>query len=294
MYAPAVRLAKPALLLVPLLGSLALTGPARADVVMSPPKSCPPGHTPVTSHAGPRCLANAPTNCPAGWTGILGGHCVLDVCDPGGEATCRAGTECKAQDLCGEEKLVEWGWGAAPPPPRDNALGAPARRFDPPRHDFHYDDVCSAGKCAAGRTCFQTGVCLPRAVARAASKPSNGGDVRGYTPKNAKTSSPDAGDDGDAGRFAKPPPSSSATSAPSATAAPSATEAPPTSGDDAGAAVIDGDRRARSGGPPRGGCTGCGGQPVGMLGGSVVVGLVLTRLRKRSDRREPARKAGDR
>ena len=132
MYAPAVRLAKLALLLAPLFGSLALTGPARADVVMSPPKSCPPGHTPVTSHAGPRCLANAPTNCPAGWTGILGGHCVLDVCDPGGEATCRAGTECKAQDLCGEEKLVETkqeidaagGWGV-------RSQRKPAAKFKP-------------------------------------------------------------------------------------------------------------------------------------------------------------------
>lgn len=261
-------------------GSIAVAPDARADVVMSPPKNCPSGQTGVTSHAGPQCVANAPTNCPVGWKGILGGHCVLDVCDPGGEPTCASGAECKPQDLCGEERLVTWGWGAAPPPPhRGNELAGPARKFDPPRHDFHYDDVCSAGtgRCAAGRTCFQTGVCLPRSVARAASKPANGTDIRGYTPKNAKTSSPDAGDEGDAGRFAKPPPSATPTAV---------TPVEPTGQGgadvDGAAPVVDVEPRGRSG-PPRGGCTGCSGQPVGMLGGSLAVGLVLARMRKKKD-----------
>lgn len=275
----------PLALALPVAAALVALSPRLlADVVMSPPKSCPPGQTGVTSHAGPKCVAVAPASCPVGWKGVLGGHCVLDVCDPGADrSACADGAECKPHDLCGEERLVTWGWGAAPAPPRGNELGAPPRHFDPPRHDFHYDDVCNAGKCAAGRTCWQTGVCLPRGAARAAGKPANGGEVRGYTPKNAKPSgAEDAGD----GRFAKPPPSASA-GAPVASTAPGASAAPTTAEVDAATPTEDvAPARGRSG-PPRGGCTGCAGQPVGMLGGSTVVGLVLATLRKR---RRPGRR----
>ena len=259
-----------ALALASALAALTLAPAALADVVMPPPKTCPPGHTPVTSHAGPRCVANAPTSCPVGWTGILGGQCVLSLCDPGREGTCPDGAECKAQDLCGEERLVEWGWGAGPAP-RGNELGAPPRHFDPPRHDFFYDDVCNAGSCAAGRTCYPTGVCLPRGVARAAKKPANGGPQRGFPPKNAKAS-----DDGDAGRIAKPPPSAAPTAAP--------TDAPVAAAEDAAppvAPVEPRHSRAYNPSPRSGGCSGCDGSshPVGMLGLSAGVALVLTRSR---------------
>ena len=64
---------------------------AGADAVRPPPKSCPEGRVPVTSHAGPRCELEAPKDCPPGWRGVIGGQCRLNVCHS--DAQCRAAGE---------------------------------------------------------------------------------------------------------------------------------------------------------------------------------------------------------
>src|SRR5262245_44153051 len=69
-----------------------------ADAVPPPPEKCPGGQIPITSHAGPECVAPAPTDCPPGWRGELRGICRLDICvnDQG----CGAGKQCRQVELC--------------------------------------------------------------------------------------------------------------------------------------------------------------------------------------------------
>lgn len=76
---------------------------ARADVVPEPPDDCPAGTTPTTSHSGAKCLEPAPTNCPSGWRGEVGGACVLDFCTS--DAECRDGRRCVAQSICHVERI---------------------------------------------------------------------------------------------------------------------------------------------------------------------------------------------
>jgi len=152
-----------------------LAGAARADVVQSPPLFCLPGKTPITSHAGPRCVKNAPTDCPPGWRGILGGRCTLDVCSVDGD--CRDGKRCVETDLCVESRPRFWENGGEPQAP------APAQAPSPLPDPAHPVDVpvgpCGEARaCAAPAACKPHKLCLASGVARAAPSPANG--VVGY------------------------------------------------------------------------------------------------------------------
>ncbi|MDC0744561.1 hypothetical protein [Polyangium mundeleinium] len=73
---------------------LARTEPARADVVGPKPFFCGPGKVGVSSHEGSRCEKKAPTNCPPGWGGVIGGECRI--------ATCRSDRDCAGDETCDE------------------------------------------------------------------------------------------------------------------------------------------------------------------------------------------------
>jgi hypothetical protein len=78
----------------------------RADVIPPPPEDCPEGYTPDSSHEGQRCLAPAPADCPSGWRGVLGGICVLDICESDRE--CQGERRCVPQSLCFVERIPHW------------------------------------------------------------------------------------------------------------------------------------------------------------------------------------------
>src|SRR5687768_14149017 len=72
---------------------------ARADAIPPPrPIHCAPGSHVTHGHGGTRCELDAPKNCPAGWIGREGGHCVLDLC--GADTDCAKGTQCREAELC--------------------------------------------------------------------------------------------------------------------------------------------------------------------------------------------------
>lgn len=121
-----------------------LAGSARADVVMPPPASCPPGSLPTSSHRGPQCY---PTACQTSQqcehlsrTTIFecasAGLCLSslgrrDHADSActGDADCSAGTRCEVQSRC-----IAVGQREAPPepppiaqPPRPAPVATPAR-----------------------------------------------------------------------------------------------------------------------------------------------------------------------
>lgn len=157
------------------LAATVTAGSARADVVQSPPLFCLPGKTPITSHAGPRCVKNAPSDCPPGWRGILGGRCTLDVCSADGD--CREGKRCVETDLCVESRPRFWEGGGEPPAP------APAQAPSPLPDPAHPVDV-PIGPCGEARACAAPAICKPHKLClapnatRAAPSPANG--VVGY------------------------------------------------------------------------------------------------------------------
>jgi hypothetical protein len=260
-----------------LVTGLVIAPAALADAVPPPPRNCPPGTTPVTSHGGPRCEKNAPTNCPAGWQGVLGGTCVLMTCTPGAAGGCNGSLECKPADLCGVERVVDFGWGVSEPAPRGNLLAEPPHKIDPPRHEFHYGDLCNQGRCAQGNTCYQVGVCLPKNVARAGARPANGGTAYGVTPKNAiaaPTTTP-------------APPATPGPPQPSATAVPVTTETPPPPAGDGGppTPITEPSATPPPNNAPRGGCSGCNqGSAPGAAIGVTLFALALAFVLKRRAR----------
>lgn len=246
-------------------GGFFVSTAARADAIMPPPRHCPPGHQPVSDHGGPRCVANAPGNCPPGWRGVLGGQCVLETCEVGA-AGCPAGFECRAAELCGQEHIVEFGWGSAERP-RSNVLAEPPHKLNPPRHEFHYDDVCSGGRCGGGSICYQAGVCLSRGVAKAAARPSNGGAARGVKPRGVVGSS-----------AANGPDASGASRPDEAIASGDAGDGP------IGAPATDPSALPQPSTAPRsGGCSGCSeaGAPGTALGLAAIVATALVLARRR-------------
>ena len=90
-----------------LTGLLALTAvsAASADMIPGPPK-CPPGQVPVMSHDHIGCELAAPKNCPPGWTGIVGGHCILHTCETSCYVQEGPPLECRPFQACAELRTV--------------------------------------------------------------------------------------------------------------------------------------------------------------------------------------------
>lgn len=155
-------LAWPALWLA--LGASACGLPAAsADAVPPPPRTCPTGQVGITDHRGARCVERAPTNCPAGWIGELGGKCVLHVCTS--DDACGKDKQCREIDACLHEWLQEWGEAARPDP---FVLAAPPHRLEPPIRRVDAVDVCQPDrKCPIDSTCGKAKVCLPVGVKKA-------------------------------------------------------------------------------------------------------------------------------
>lgn len=156
---------------------LVAPGSASADVVMSPPDNCPSGEVGITSHGGPRCVAVAPTDCPVGWVGQLGGTCALTPCAV--DSTCGPGKACVEHSVClqpmedgfydyGEEEREQHG---SLEPVGGSLFRSPGLLAGPmapkkPRSKpiFRYNAVnlCSADvACAAPGTCQSEKLCVP-------------------------------------------------------------------------------------------------------------------------------------
>lgn len=119
-----------------IIGLLLGTGIARADVVSSPPKTCPAGAEPSTCHGGPHCMASACTK----------------------DADCETGRRCQQLALCARQI---------------NCAGQIAPGEDASK--YNRDDIkgfCgNEDACAAGTTCKRLMVCAKPG----ADKPSSGG-----------------------------------------------------------------------------------------------------------------------
>jgi hypothetical protein len=146
--------------------SLSAAGAARADAVPPPPDSCPKGHVGVTDHGGPRCVLEAPKNCPPGYRGALGGKCVLATC--GSDDQCEGGRRCLQIETCQEFRELRWtGWGWSAqrtPPPRDNLLAEPPspQPDGPPKKAWVQLHICGQdGPCNAPAECRPAPLCYP-------------------------------------------------------------------------------------------------------------------------------------
>lgn len=133
------------------------------------PKSCPPGK--VLAEVGGKdraCVGPAPTNCPPGWKGVPGPHCMPDLCN-GEVKTCGAGKTCKPSPICAADK--EERLGRALSPTRTYAQGCDAQNA-----------------CGVGESCRAVRTCLPADIDRLAAKPANALETRivgvGYIPKD--------------------------------------------------------------------------------------------------------------
>lgn len=119
---------------------LALIGLAHADVVGPEPWICGPGKVGVASHEGSRCEAKAPTNCPSGWRGVIGGQCRIATCRR--DADCEAGETCSEVMACIETKTLF-------------DRGHPAGSYDAEL------GICGGGAaCDAPRRCEKRSVCV--------------------------------------------------------------------------------------------------------------------------------------
>ncbi len=93
-----------------LVGMLVLLGPggALADVVMPPPASCPPGHTPQTGHEGPYCQPPPPASCPDGHTPkVYRDHA---YCEPPADPPCPPGSYHQSRSAA--DTWCQAGWNA--------------------------------------------------------------------------------------------------------------------------------------------------------------------------------------
>jgi hypothetical protein len=107
---------------------------ARADVVGPEPLFCWPGTVGVSDHSGSRCEDKAPTNCPSGWEGRIGGECSVESCSTTSQS-CEEGETCVAAEICVEARRAFGRWTDAGGEPYDAELGicGPGAACDPPR-----------------------------------------------------------------------------------------------------------------------------------------------------------------
>lgn len=147
---------------------------AHADALPPMQKmKCPAGTQLVHDHGGTRCVRSAPSDCPPGWSGQLGGTCVLAVCQD--DSACGKGAACKPAPLCSsvEERAIFGGDG----PVRGAELAAPPR----PARVRVFRDVCRRGKGCGGRdSCRMARVCLAQNVDAPADRPRNGAERVGW------------------------------------------------------------------------------------------------------------------
>lgn len=253
-------------LLASLVGLVALTASsvASADMIPGPPK-CPSGQVPVMSHDHIGCAPEAPKNCPPGWTGIVGGHCILHTCETSCYTNDSRQLECRPFNACAELRTIRG---------HSSRMG----------RDFQYDEwtytgLCSPG-CSGPSTCHPTGVCLPKGVTKVGAAPANAKEHSGATPRDAKdagaapapSGTPATVDTTPAPSASTPPAtppsatSSAAQPAPSATPAPSVETAPSNTA------------------PRSGGCSGCqtsGGTAASLAGMLLVIGVAAAAVRRR-------------
>jgi hypothetical protein len=144
-----------------------LSSVAKADALPPDlPIKCPTGSKYVNDHGGSRCVADAPTDCPAGWVGLKGGKCVLDLC--AAEDRCGPELQCKRTNLCVTEGMG-YQFGAAEST-RSPLFGEPPAA----RWLISYADACSEARtCQGNGKCVTSKVCLPAGVQRPASRPAN-------------------------------------------------------------------------------------------------------------------------
>jgi len=139
--------------------------PALADAVPPPPEHCPKGHVGITDHGGPKCVKEAPKNCPPGYRGELRGRCVLATCTA--DDQCKDGRRCLQIATCQEYRehhWTGWGWQARQRPLRDNFLGGPPRPQPPgpPKKAWVNLHICGQdGPCNAPGECRAAGLCYP-------------------------------------------------------------------------------------------------------------------------------------
>src|SRR6188768_3784167 len=92
------------------------TSVARADAVPPEPLFCLSGQVGVSSHTGgSECVPKAPTDCPPGYRGVVGGKCVLAPCAT--DQQCETDHRCYQVDACQELRELtwtSWGWSAQP------------------------------------------------------------------------------------------------------------------------------------------------------------------------------------
>jgi hypothetical protein len=161
---------------------LVLASLARADAVPPPPRRCPPGRVPVTSHAGPKCELAPPKSCPPGYRGQVGGQCVLNLC--WSDESCGKGKACRETSLCHHSRLVSWEFGEQQVE-RSNLLGAPPRRIDPPELRWEPKSICRKegdcplpAECRPGKICYPVGRDLPPPPAPGARAETGAGSER--------------------------------------------------------------------------------------------------------------------
>lgn len=243
------------------LAALTVAAAASADMIPGPPK-CPPGQVPVMSHDHIGCELAAPKNCPPGWTGIVGGHCILHTCETSCYVQEGPPLECRPFQACAELRTVRG---------HNNRAG----------RDFQYDEWVYTGLCTPGcngpSTCHPTGVCLPKGVTKVGAAPANAKAHSGATPRDAK-------DAGAAPVSSSPPATVDTTPAPSASAPPAASSAPTPAAAPSATPATSVDTTPSGTAPKSGGCSGCqtsGGTTASVAGMLLVLGVAGAAVRRR-------------
>ena len=124
---------------------LAPTMRARADA-LPPPEDCPSGQVWVNGHTG-GCRDEAPTNCPPGWRGVVGGVCMVAVAGEAGE--CQGGAVAKPATICLEKHMDHGNGRLHYDPPRE--LQVPVGIVGPGAVCTGTDRHESAGRVCVGK-----------------------------------------------------------------------------------------------------------------------------------------------
>jgi MYXO-CTERM domain-containing protein len=175
------------------LASLFAASSAWADAVPPPPDDCPKGMVGTTSHGGPRCEKEPPTDCAPGYRGAVGGSCELANCTI--DAQCEAGLRCLAATTCQEFRELHWtgwNWSAQAPVTRHNLFAeAPSEAPDePPPKEWVVLHICGQdGPCPSPAECRTSKLCYSekqpvseRPMPKGGSSPSTGPTVTSERP----------------------------------------------------------------------------------------------------------------